>query len=288
MIRFIKRVIGILPAIAFVLSLMAWAPLLWAERLMDQVRTASKKEQRMTETKWQQEIARFLDELHRALLFIRMPIEVIGEIDERPAIVLFNHRGVWDNIAAQRVLHQLRLHDTRWVVKESLGRVWFVGEVFRRAAYAFVSRNGDPQDKERVAQMARCAVEDGASICLYPEGTRHDGIPKSTLWDGVRYRHLKDPKRGGLEVIRSIAPDYQIIFVCLDWRGMRGSRHLLDASGMIGLQGKITLWKHDECVGEDAASILEEGWTRMDTILAAPLNANPRTTAQDVRTRHRA
>lgn len=263
--REMKKILGWIPAFVFLLGMVFLsAPDLFRRRLVNFIRQADASTRRRTESGWQIFWAAFYFRRILPLMGIKMPIKTLGNIPPGPAILVFNHRTAADPLVAGAVAQRLSICDYRWTVKRQMGSAPLIGPSFRRAGYAFVTRNGDSADKDRVEQMARLALADGASLGIFPEGTRYTG----TQEERENYRHLRDPRRGGLQVYMDACPNYPIIFVCLDWRGLRGGKTIWDGEALLGLQGQITVWHMGLAPGDTAESVLEEGWTRMDDLLS--------------------
>lgn len=194
-----------------------------------------------------------------------MPIRVLGDIPPGPYILVANHRTALDGLIVAMVAKRLSLTHILWIVKEGMRSAPVVGESLERAGHAFVTRAGDPADKERVRAMTQLAREDGASLAVFPEGTRYTGSDE----ERQNYRHLRDPRRGGLQAYMDACPEYPIVFVCMDWRGLRGGKTLWDGNSLLGLRGQVTVWHMPLVPGDNAESVLAEGWTRMDEMLGS-------------------
>lgn len=262
----LRKMLGWLPATLFLLGMMiVTIPDLWCiRRPLDVIRLANPRLRRRTETAWQLCWARRYHRLIFAIMGIVMPVRVRGRVcTGKPCILIVNHRTALDHLLVAQVTRQLGLEHVLWVLKMGMRKAIAVGASAQRAGCAFVARNGDNSDKEQIRQMAHIAREDGASIVIYPEGTRHDGFPRE---DGD-YRYLRDPKRGGLQVLLDELPGYQVVFICLNWRGLRGGKTIWDGDGLIGIHGDVTVWVFPLVSGDTAGSVLDEGWTWMDSLL---------------------
>jgi 1-acyl-sn-glycerol-3-phosphate acyltransferase len=273
-----NKFLGWFPAVVFFLVMGLFAtPDLYLRRCWNWARRATALEQRCTETAWQFRWARFHRRLIHSLMGISMPIRIDSSIPVgRPCILVVNHRTALDHLCAAEVIQRLGLRHVLWVVKDGMRSAPVLGSSCQRAGYALVSRQKGNLDKTAVREMARLAQEDGASVAIYPEGTRHDGIIRDTS----PFRSLRNPKIGGLQVILDVLHEYDVVFVCLHWRGLRGGRTIWDGEGLLGIHGSVTVWGHTRAPGDTAQSILDAGWSRMDRILSPSSNEFSRMIAQ--------
>lgn len=99
--------------------------------------------------------------------FWRLRVENLHFVDEQsPSILLANHQSMGDIL----VLFGLRKH-FKWVAKQSLFRIPFIGWNMRLNGYVSLNRTGLKSIKQ---MMHKCQelLTDGSSILLFPEGTR--------------------------------------------------------------------------------------------------------------------
>lgn len=266
--QWLGRLIGWIPAILFLLGMaFVTIPHLYLQRFINVIFRASEEVKRRTETYWQLSWARRYLKYIFAYMGIEMPIYIdVSTPIYNPCILVVNHRTALDHMLVAKVLEHLDEDHALWVAKKEFFNAPFVGKSLARTGSAFVTRSGDAQDKECIRAMARIARADRASVVIYPEGTRFTGKrdPDSS------YNYLKDPKRGGLEVLMEELPTYPIVFVCLDWKGLKGGKTIWDGDSLLGIHGSVTVWRHglpDEEV-EAAEIVLKKGWTRMDEAIA--------------------
>jgi 1-acyl-sn-glycerol-3-phosphate acyltransferase len=107
----------------------------------------------------------------RALLAaIGARVEYLGlehRIDDRPCIFVSNHQS---NVDIWVLGCALPLH-TKFVAKQSLFAIPFLGSAMRRAGFISIDR-----ERRRLAMqsldMAAQRIREGASVILFPEGTR--------------------------------------------------------------------------------------------------------------------
>lgn len=261
-----KKILGWILASLFLLGMVLLSfPDLYLRRAFNRLRLADERTRRQTETSWQLRWARFYHHLILTLANIRMPIRIQGTIPLGPYILVSNHRTALDGLVFATVAQRLGVTHVLWIVKEEMRSAPVLGGSLKRAGHAFVTRAKDPADKERVRAMTSLAKEDGASLAIFPEGTRYTGAPE----ERGEYRHLRNPRRGGLQDYMDACHDYPIVFICLDWRGLKGGKTLWDGDGLLGLRGQVTVWHMRLTPFDTAESVLEEGWTRMDEMLGS-------------------
>ncbi len=264
----LKKLYAYIPITVFFLGFALMIADLPRRFLVDAFLMASVKVRRRTQMDWQFGWARF----HAWYLFILMGIKMPIHVEEsvragKPYILIANHRSVLDPLIMAQVQGRLNLRSVFWGIKREMGKVFVLGGSFVRAGFALLSRKSDPCDKDRLRTMAQLAAQEKASAALFAEGTRHDGIRR----EGSTYQYLRVPKRGGLQILMDELPDHPIVFVCIDWRGLRGGKKFFDAAGLLGTQGQVTVWQHNRTPGEDAQTILDAGWSRMDMLITQPL-----------------
>ncbi len=103
--------------------------------------------------------------LLRALAGIRH--EIRGPLPPPGSIIAAKHQSAWETLALAALLS-----DPVYVVKQELLRVPGVGWYFRRAGQIAVDRQGGASALRRMVQEAKAALETGAQLVVFPEGTR--------------------------------------------------------------------------------------------------------------------
>jgi len=87
----------------------------------------------------------------------------------QPVLFLSNHQGAFDIPALQSVLPV----QFRWVAKKSLFKVPFVGWSMRLAGYISIDRE-NPAEAVKSMEEAAEKMSKGASVVIFPEGTRSE------------------------------------------------------------------------------------------------------------------
>ena len=103
--------------------------------------------------------------LLRALAGIRH--EVRGALPPPGSIVAAKHQSAWETLVLAALLP-----DPVYVVKRELLSVPGVGWYLRRAGQIAVDRRGGAAALRRMVPAAKAALEQGAQLVVFPEGTR--------------------------------------------------------------------------------------------------------------------
>lgn len=102
------------------------------------------------------------------------PVKVRGRkhISKNQSYVFVaNHQGAFDIFLIYGFLGV----PIKWVMKAGLGKIPFVGAACRAAGFIFVD-NSTPKAAAKTIQEAEHALRNGASIAIFPEGSRtYDG-----------------------------------------------------------------------------------------------------------------
>ncbi len=114
---------------------------------------------------------------HRLLSVAKCYGGLTVEIDRRllsdvpaPTVVCANHQSVADIIV---LFDALRRHRVRFVAKKELSRGFpAVSEVLRIQRHALINRTGDYRDGARQLHRLGRDTRGGASVVVFPEGTR--------------------------------------------------------------------------------------------------------------------
>ncbi len=93
--------------------------------------------------------------------------EVRGSLPGPGSIVAAKHQSAWETLVLAALLP-----DPVYVVKRELLSVPGVGWYFRRAGQIAVDRKGGASALRHMVQEAGAALENGAQLVVFPEGTR--------------------------------------------------------------------------------------------------------------------
>jgi len=98
------------------------------------------------------------------------PVKVVGreKLDRRKSyIFVANHQGAYDIFLIYGYLNQ----PIKWVMKQSLRKIPFVGKACEAAGFIFVD-SSSPKAAAKTIEEAEKRLKDGASIAIFPEGSR--------------------------------------------------------------------------------------------------------------------
>lgn len=98
------------------------------------------------------------------------PVKVIGKekLDRKQSyIFVSNHQGSYDIFLIFGYIGQV----IKWVMKQSLRKIPLVGYACERAGFIFVD-NSSAQAAAKTVQIAESKLKNGASIAIFPEGSR--------------------------------------------------------------------------------------------------------------------
>ncbi|MDR0427109.1 MAG: 1-acyl-sn-glycerol-3-phosphate acyltransferase [Dysgonamonadaceae bacterium] len=98
------------------------------------------------------------------------PIKVKGRNNlkkNQSYIFIANHQGIFDIFLIYGFLHI----PIKWIMKQSLRKIPFVGKACEDAGFIFVD-NSSPQAAARTIQKAEEKLKNGVSVALFPEGSR--------------------------------------------------------------------------------------------------------------------
>ena len=121
----------------------------------------------------------------------------------------------------------------------------------------FLKRDGSDHDMRALKESASRAQEDGATLCILPEGTR-SGSDEG--WQQVRR-----PRTRGFSSLVESLPDRPVLSVTIDWHGIR-SRTITDIAQLIGARIDVYVRRLDLSGVEPKIALLRE-WRRMDKAL---------------------
>lgn len=98
------------------------------------------------------------------------PIRTYGRdiLDKKQSyIFVANHQGAFDIFLIYGYLGQ----PIKWVMKKELAKIPFVGYACRKAGFIFVD-NSSPKAAAKTIEEAEAKLRNGASIIIFPEGSR--------------------------------------------------------------------------------------------------------------------
>ena len=115
------------------------------------------------------------------LAFVSVEVKGRDNIDPHTSYVFVaNHQGAYDIFSLFGYLG----HNFRWMMKESLRKIPFVGWACKAAGQIFVD-NSSVSATRRTMQEAEKQLRGGMSLTVFPEGARS--------WDGNMRRFKREP-----------------------------------------------------------------------------------------------
>lgn len=214
----IRLALGILSFVVF-LALIA-GPILYLVIFWDWITGESGVRHRRRTGTWLSFFAWLTCTWARPIIGIRFYLELPAEFTDnpnQPFLLVTNHQNTLDIYFLNALLGRFRRRHNCWISKKMIRRVPLIGRSAYESGGAFVSRDGDPADQERVRTCGRLAHGDGASVILFAEGTRFRGAKPNSGFERVL-----PPKIRGFEILREELPDHPILSLTIDWRGLQG------------------------------------------------------------------
>ena len=102
------------------------------------------------------------------------PVKVRGRENltkKQSVVIVSNHQSAFDIFLMYGFLGV----PIKWMMKKGLAKIPLVGAACRAAGFIFVD-NSTPRTAQRSVVEAKCRLKDGASLAVFPEGSRtHDG-----------------------------------------------------------------------------------------------------------------
>jgi len=140
------------------------------------------------------------------------------DVDGRiPRIYMTNHQSYFDILGLLAYLPV----DFKFLLKQELMRIPLFGFAMKRAGYIGIERN-DPRKAVKSMQRAAERIRNGASVLIFPEGTRSvDG-------------RLQEFKRGGFKLALKSRCDIVPVVI-------QGSRHIMPKGSFTIRRGHFTL-----------------------------------------------
>lgn len=108
-----------------------------------------------------------------SILLVRislLPVKVEGKENLKPEesyVFCSNHQGAFDIFLIYGFLGR----NFKWMMKQSLRKIPFVGKACESAGFIFVDRSG-PKKIKHSYEVARDTLRDGMSLVVFPEGRR--------------------------------------------------------------------------------------------------------------------
>jgi 1-acyl-sn-glycerol-3-phosphate acyltransferase len=102
------------------------------------------------------------------LLFIKVKLINVEKLDLlRSSIIIANHQSAFDIFAIYGWYPGI----FKWIMKAELKKIPLVGQACQAAGHVFIDRS-NPMAAKRCLEVAERQLMDGASVVIFPEGTR--------------------------------------------------------------------------------------------------------------------
>jgi 1-acyl-sn-glycerol-3-phosphate acyltransferase len=148
---------------------------------------------------------------------IRLKVEGIDNLSDKPLIVMYNHKSFFDIFCFSSFMP----YDWRAMMKKELLNFPVFGQAVKIMGHYFVARDGSFEDRREVVRMLK-KIKNGRIVFIAPEGTRNPDPG------------LLDFKTGGFFIARKT--DTNILPMIID-----GAGSILDKGSMNINSGLITI-----------------------------------------------
>jgi len=193
-----------------------------------------------------------------ALFCALMDLRVEYTLPDRvrlPVIALANHRSWLDIFLLSGALHRLGSRRLTAVVKREVGWIPVIGPFSRHIRCAHITRRDREADLRAIRTCAAHTSEDGASIVLFPEGTRFN--------DSGEANGVLKPKIGGFATLFEALPTYPVLVITVRWPPGVRARTMREGATLVGARIPI-LVSTIEPGNKNASETLAEAWRRME------------------------
>ncbi len=236
-------------------------PLLYALILWDWLFNVDIRSHRLRTSTWLTFFAWLTHTWVRPIFGVNFLLELPEEFTqhpERPFLIVVNHQNIFDIYFLNALMGKLRRRRVCWIVKKAIRRVPWIGLSAFESGSAFVDRNGDFEDQEKVRACGRNAHSDKSNVILFAEGTRfRQPRPDSG------FTRVLPPKTRGFEILREELTDHPVLSATLDWQDMPGQT-LLQGASVIGRTFHVRARVVHDLGGLSAAEWLHQEWLRKD------------------------
>jgi len=184
------------------------------------------------------------------LAFVRVTVSGRENIDPKTSYVFVaNHQGAYDIFSVYGYLG----HNFRWMMKQSLRKIPFVGLACKWSGQIFVD-NSSRGGTRHTMEAAERQLRGGMSLVVFPEGARTP--------DGVMHRFKKGAYRLAVEFRLPVVP------ITID-----GSYDVMTRFDLLPRPGHIHLTIHKPIVptsaGHDLSELMDESYRAIASALPA-------------------
>ncbi len=189
---------------------------------------------------------------------MRVRVHGVDQLDpDGPYVFMANHQSHVDIVAVILALPRV----PGFLAKKELRRVPLLGAAMAAGGHVFIDRSERARAVEAIAEAAR-VVREGASIVVFPEGTRHEREAVSPF------------KKGGFHL--ALAAGVPLVPI-----GLRGTRALLPRHSRMIRPGEVAVHVGAPIGAETLAALGVEGAvarvrSEIAALAAMPLDDTPR------------
>lgn len=253
----------------YVLALLAFAvPHLYLTFALCRVRRSSARERRDRVARWQAFWGVAAYRLCSALGGIKGRFEV----EDHPYlaggggfIVIANHYGAFDGPLIAELLRRVGRHDFRPVAKQEVGKLPVVGRAWRELGVAFLARDHRKADVDAVSALAERALEDRASVLIFPEGTVFDPSKRC-----APFTRVLPPRGGGFRRLLQKMPGVPVLSVTIRWHDFAPGRLSVEGAIPPGHVVTVSARVLDPPSPDDAERVLLDEWRDKEKVLRGP------------------
>lgn len=252
----------------FIINLAVFGLFYYGTILYDFVTRADRATHRWRVARWQ---VLFMGGSVFAAIGLLMRLKISFDLPRRtapgpstePLIIIANHRSFLDIAVVMAYLRRMEHYNIRWVLKRNLRYAPFMGASCKTTGCAFVARDKSGQDKDVIVrECAISALEDGASVIMFPEGTRF--TPRKAR----RHSQVLSPRSGGFKVLREVLPGYRVLSLTIRWGSAGDCSSLLRSAKIFGAGLRVSGEIHD-LSGADPEAWLNREWERKNAALSS-------------------
>lgn len=182
----------------------------------------------------------------------------------RPLLVVSNHVSVIDMVLIAVLMALAGRRNVRWVMAaEKRSHLSGIPRIVEAGGSVFIPRADPEKARSLIRDCARTAASDGASMVIFPEGTRYKGPV-----DGSEFRRVRPPKPGGYEVaLDEMVGMCDVLVVTQIWPGGASGVGMTDTANdgakHIIVDARIVRPERGQCPRQ----FLHQEFTRMDTLI---------------------
>ena len=194
-----------------------------------------------------------------SLFWLRITCGVKGEMegyenfnDDEPAVVLSNHQSTFETMFILAKFPRMS-----WVIKQELLNIPFFGWGMKQSHPIAIDRSDGLSSLDQILRNGKQRMEEGNSVCLFPEGTRTSPSKKSRF------------KIGGAKLaLHAEAPVYPVA---------HNAGECWPRNGLIKTPGTVTvrIGKRMDTTGKTAEQVIQdaEDWVNAERAKLPPINS---------------